>query len=339
MKRTPKHFLSVFLAAVLILVSAFPAFANEHDIDKELLWEGEYAYQLDETGEAPVISFLAYEGESADAYIPKTIAGIPLTPDNFDATVFLFGRWPGTVRVDDDNEYFTVIDGGLYSKDGKRLIAYPSAYTRRAVVTLPEGVEIIGWASLRYVNCIVIPATVTTIEDYRDYWYLGVGAIAGMPGTVAETYARENEIDFVSMAEDHTHVYFHGTIQEPTCLDAAVYELACPCGESRIYDGDMGDHSFEWVYDEIAGYWVPTACEYCGRTWEEVFGEPYDHPDHPIYNDDCDCVCHKFIDSLPDGSGASAVVTLIRDFFWRLRIVLWRLTGTNQYCACGARHY
>ena len=80
--------------------------------------------------------------------------------------------------VDPENEYFTAVDGILFTKDMKTLIYYPSAknikfnkYGEAQNTTsyvIPEGVETIrskAFYKCYYLENIEIPDTVTSIEE------------------------------------------------------------------------------------------------------------------------------------------------------------------------------
>ncbi len=115
-------------------------------------------------------------------------------------------------------------------------------------------------------------------------------------------------------------------------------ELVCPCGASMEVETQPRGHIFLWNYDPETDTdtWY---CRYCGKTPEEIFGEyEGDDPDWSA-PEECTCVCHRFDDSVPSSLTGGTVLRLLRDFFYRLQIVIWRITGTHQYCECGARHY
>ena len=68
-------------------------------------------------------------------------------------------------EVDDNNQHYKAIDGVIFSKDGKTLVAYPSG--RGGAYTIPSGVETLGAGSFRYTENlteVIIPEGVTTIE-------------------------------------------------------------------------------------------------------------------------------------------------------------------------------
>jgi|GEM_PF-3041869 len=341
MIRKTKTALSLLLALVLIFTSAAAVFAYEYDENAETYNENGYAYQLRETPDGIAFSFLEFWGDqdTAEAYVPKTIAGVTLTPENFNGEVFCYAYGYIPLRTDEDNAYFTVSDGSLYTKNGKTLVYSPCCGDENLCFTVPDGVETIGPDALWGTACLVIPGSVTSIIEGKNPLYCDI--IAGFPGTVAETYAAGHNIPFVEMGENHTHTYFRRLITPATCQNGGVAELFCPCGETKTFETQQTDHFFFWVWDGDSQS-CSIVCGYCGRTWEEIYGEPYDDGgDYPsvINESSCECVCHKLIERIPGEFSFSTVINVVRDFFYRLKIVIWRMTGTHQYCECGARHY
>ncbi len=76
-------------------------------------------------------------------------------------------------RLKGENAYYSVVEGALYSKDGKTLICWPNM---REEALIPDGVEMIGPMAFKGANikCVVIPDSVTEIgENAFEYcWYL-----------------------------------------------------------------------------------------------------------------------------------------------------------------------
>lgn len=70
-------------------------------------------------------------------------------------------------EIDEKNPYYTVIDGVLYSKDLKTLVAFPSAYPQKLFV-VPETTQIIGDSAFMdsQVDKVVLPEGLTTIEGW-----------------------------------------------------------------------------------------------------------------------------------------------------------------------------
>lgn len=352
MKKTRKKLLSLLLTAAVFFTAFAPAFAYD-----EIPVENGYAYDLWDTDDGPVLNVLWYEGEEEEAVVPITIGGVALTPENFTGSVFCNGKPVCSIRVEEGHPYFTAVDGALYTKDGKTLVFYPQTEEERYLLTIPDGVETLAWDCISYADCVVLPDSVQEIEvpAYWPEWYFSVPfkAVMAAPGGFAESWAKEHHIPFVILGEGHKHVYFHRIVTEPTCVSTGTVELWCPCGETRTVTMSPCDHWFPYDHvrgeEEGSGYWIQSdTCVTCGISYEAVYGhapEPeYDEPDPdepvwPVDPDDCGCVCHKFIDEMSVRGSQISVLSLLKDFFYRLQIVIWRLTGTHQYCECGERHY
>ena len=339
-----KKLISLLLCAVMALGMLLPAFADD------IPAENGYIYEVRDTEDGPVLNVLWYEGEEEEAFVPKTLAGIAVTPKNFTGSVFCNGSPVRSIRVEEDNPYFKTVDGALYTTDGKTLVFYPQTEDETYLLTIPDGVERLGVDCIHYADCVVLPDSVQQIDTL---WYnrVNFSAVMAVPGGFAESWAKQRHVPFVILGEGHKHVYFHRTVTEPTCVSAGTAELWCPCGEKREMEMSPRDHWFpaEHVGEYGSGYWIQQdTCVTCGIRYEEVYGhapepeydEPDDHPVYPVDPDECGCVCHKFIDEMSiRGSSQISVLSLLKDFFYRLQIVIWRLTGTHQYCECGERHY
>jgi hypothetical protein len=80
-----------------------------------------------------------------------------------------FGGCDALEKFDTDpsNPYFTVLDGVLFTKDKKKLVAFPCG-NKTKHYTIPEGVEIIGEGSFldAQIESIVFPSTLKTIEGW-----------------------------------------------------------------------------------------------------------------------------------------------------------------------------
>ena len=70
-------------------------------------------------------------------------------------------------EIDENNPYYTVIDGVLYSKDFKTLVAFPSAYPKKHFV-VPNTTVIIGEHAFMdsQIESVEIPNGVTTIQEW-----------------------------------------------------------------------------------------------------------------------------------------------------------------------------
>ena len=76
-------------------------------------------------------------------------------------------RGAGSNFVMEDNDYYQTIDGAIYTKDGKELIAYPH-YKENEEFEVPEGVERIGdsaFSNNEYLHSIVFPSTLQELGN------------------------------------------------------------------------------------------------------------------------------------------------------------------------------
>ena len=92
--------------------------------------------------------------------------------------------------VDEDNPFFTAIDGVLYSKDGTVMIQYPARHEHGA--SIPEGVQVIGRDSVVYQQSSAkLPAS---IREIRDNTILNVSRLyyAGTPKSWKEIVITTN---------------------------------------------------------------------------------------------------------------------------------------------------
>jgi hypothetical protein len=98
-------------------------------------------------------------------YIPNTINGAPVVA--VEGCLFDGNHVLERFIVEEDNEYFRVFEGGLYSKDMKKLYFMPPKFDGK-VFFVPEGVEFIGDTALdgKNLETIVIPAGCKRMIEY-----------------------------------------------------------------------------------------------------------------------------------------------------------------------------
>ncbi|MBQ6019155.1 MAG: hypothetical protein IJL26_03150 [Clostridia bacterium] len=334
-----KKIFPALLAVLLAAVCAVPAFAERQEEPEYDVWisEGYFEYKLTKTEDGPALKTVyfskALRGE--DAYIPKTLAGIELTPELLPGSHI--NNYLTPFRVDDDNAYFSVIDGALCTKDGQTLISVPyyKIYGRYAVdspilggiYAVPEGIRTVAADSLWATDatCVVISDSVTRIDPASGVER--AGAIAGRRGAEAERFAAENGVPFVSLGEDHAHVWFR-VRNDATCVEDGETAAACPCGERTdavTIPPRSGAHWYEYTDDTLSSF----CCVYCGEEYRRnADADP----------SGCGCACHT-LDKTRIQAGKRDVIAVLKGIVYRFRLILWRLTGTHRYCDCGARHY
>lgn len=98
-------------------------------------------------------------GQLREVTFPKTLKKVP-------GGVFNYSPYIEKYQLDLENPYFSVIDGALYSKDGKVLYAVPNR--KRTSFNIPEGVEVIAdmaFIDMYELNQITLPSTLRIIGD------------------------------------------------------------------------------------------------------------------------------------------------------------------------------
>ena len=323
-----------FMAACIVFLTMFCVHAEETPYEIE----NGFRYRIEHTPDGDVLRDVEWDAwyGAKGGYVPKTLGGIALTPDVLNGAVF-YGKnadsWVREFSVDDDNPWFTVRNGALYTMDGKTAVAFPSLW--RKIYVIPDGTQTIGSCSMNapYQSCIVFPDSVTTIADDAirlEYTYDGYDfRIAASPDSAAENYAAKMRYTFLPMGETHTHVYYY-VEQAPTCIESGYKSALCPCGEvysTEVLPPDPDAH--RWTRN-LGDPDSPLACVYCGAKWTND-SEP------PQTNDDCTCMCHK-LNHFPLAVLLVFNRDTVRSFVYCFVLFFWRVTGTHQYCACGARH-
>ena len=126
-----KKILSALLALLFLALSAVPAAAEEavdyNRLETAIGISYYFLYVPDETSDTTKFSMLHYNSlDDREAYIPKTLLDVELTPEIFNGSNIYLNVPP--LATDDDNAYYTVRDGALYTKDGKTLLFVPHSF-------------------------------------------------------------------------------------------------------------------------------------------------------------------------------------------------------------------
>lgn len=101
------------------------------------------------------------------------------------------------ILADPDNQDYTSVDGVLFTKDRKTVVAYPGG--RQGSYAIPAGVTEIGSRAFDYcpgLTDVTIPDSVTSIGEFAFFDCPNV-KVYGKAGSAAEQYCRENELPFV----------------------------------------------------------------------------------------------------------------------------------------------
>lgn len=115
-------------------------------------------------------TFMDYTEDKADVIIPSVVEGNPVA--EVAPNVFLNKNNTENIFIDENSEYFTSVDGVLFTKDMTTLVAYPKN-NPRAEYTVPDGVESIAenaFVGSGNLKSVILPEGVTKIKKscFRD---------------------------------------------------------------------------------------------------------------------------------------------------------------------------
>ncbi|MCD7837576.1 MAG: fibronectin type III domain-containing protein, partial [Clostridiales bacterium] len=203
---------------------------------------------------------------------------------------FLWCIHLSSIEVAEGNETYTTQDGVLFKVDEEgnlsELVLYPVGDDSRTSYDIPDGVRYIVVYALFHaesLESVTVPATVTDIgfqalgyteiEDNRQV--IEGFTIYGHADTAADTYANENEIEFVSIhyeGEAVTENEVEATCTEDGSYDTVVYCTVCGEELSReTVTVPATGHSYdEGVVTEptcTEGGYTTYICTVCGETY------------------------------------------------------------------------
>ena len=175
-----------FVALLMVVVMMCACWTGAVAEDKrETFTSGDYQYALLDDG---TIEITKYNGSADHLAIPakldgKTVTAIgdraflfcsSLTSVSIPDSVEQIGANPfencsalKTISVSPEHPYFATIDGVLFRKADKLLIAYPAG-SKSSTYTIPQGIAAIGdsaFSSCKFLTSISIPDSVTSIGD------------------------------------------------------------------------------------------------------------------------------------------------------------------------------
>ena len=150
-----------FLSCLLVLALSMAAFCCAVADEQEIITSGDWEYRVLADGTAEITNYSNLEATSIQ--IPETLDRRKVT--NIIGFALLDCSRNSSFAVSPDHPTLAVIDGVLFSKPDKRLIAYPKAKAGDTYA-IPQGIEMIG--DLAFANCtsltsISIPNSVTNI--------------------------------------------------------------------------------------------------------------------------------------------------------------------------------
>lgn len=124
-------------------------------------------FQFEVNGEGG-LTILRYLGKEDTVYLPKRIGRREVTEVHVGSVLFR-RKWGGlSFLADADNAYFSTVDGDLYTKDGRTLLAF-SPNGRGREYTVAAGVKRIGRNAFyggKTLESVTLPAGVRWIDDY-----------------------------------------------------------------------------------------------------------------------------------------------------------------------------
>ena len=151
-----KWLIGLLAAALTLLVGCAAAEAGFQR-------SGDWCFRILEDGTAEILYYWSFY-DDAELHIPDELDGA--TVSQIESNFFRY--CPVTAfTVSPNHPYFEAVDGVLFSKADKRLIAYPSEKDA-AAYAIPEGTEIIeadAFFSCENLTSITIPDSVREIRD------------------------------------------------------------------------------------------------------------------------------------------------------------------------------
>ena len=109
--------------------------------------------------------------DDEDYMNPLEIVRIPDSVEEIEPSAFGCCFFLKKIEVDENNLFYKSVDGVLFSKDGKKLLAFPAGRMDENYI-VPEGVEMIGENSFQN-SCaykITMPSTLKEVQD-DAFWY------------------------------------------------------------------------------------------------------------------------------------------------------------------------
>ena len=103
---------------------------------------------------------------------------LPRSVVNIDVDAFYSIKTLNSFSVDSENPAYVAVDGVIFTKDMKKLVAYPTG--RKGACQIPDSVTKIvdgAFGNCRDLSNISIPDSVTTIGDYAFDWCTGLNNI------------------------------------------------------------------------------------------------------------------------------------------------------------------
>ena len=145
------------------------------------------------------------------------------------------------------------------------------ACTSLKEITIPDNVSEITWKNFQYCTSlekIFIPEKTTKI-DADNFDYADNVKIYGVEGSYAESFAKENFIEFVTT---HKHEYIPTISKKPTCTTVGTETYTCLCGKSYIGSEPIPTTKHKKITTTIPATKskngnIVTKCKECGKVF------------------------------------------------------------------------
>lgn len=324
-----KKTLALMLSVLLLFGTVLPAFALTPAALQQT--ENGYTFTVTADDNGDRLTILRYYQEENTVYIPKTLGGVEVTAEDISAALFA-GCEAQSFTADNDNAYFSVSNGVLFTKDGKTLIAYPGGKEDENYV-VPAGVTEIGAKVTFPCSSLTVNSADCVIAPNKQFEADVI--LCGEKGSAAEKTAEENGYPFILLGAGHTHTYINVIKSAPNCINDGEMISYCPCDPAATKTTVVpatGVHNFIFT-SPLARY----ICIVCGAeknllpiVIDDDDGEDITYIDE----DDCTCVCHA--DEKLDTSSFSSILNCV---LYRIKLLFWRFSHSHPICECGRRHY
>lgn len=156
------------------------------------------------------------------------------------------------IKVDERNEFFKVVDGVLYSKDGKQLISYPVA-KRGSTYTLPKEVEKVYEEA--FVGCRNLEEIL--VEDGNQYYESVDGVLMDKAANRLIAYPIGNKSASYTVPENITNMadgaFYMSNLEEVICksVENIYSDQFAECNKLKKIEGGVGTKRIYMpVYDE-----------------------------------------------------------------------------------------
>lgn len=209
-----------------------------------------------------------------DVVIPETVKGVPVTTFvvncnmkagkvTLPSTITTFKVSPDLMRdntsyyeVSKDNQYFTSVDGIIYTKDMTELVKVPSNYEADEIV-VPDGVKAIrsgAFHSLKYVKTVKLP---DSLEIIGNSAFCGASKLKdinfpeNLDSICDNAFNGCTSLENVTLPESLKHIGYLAFYEVP----AVKYENISPYTKYKsglgYLDNWLVDVKYDFVYDDV----------------------------------------------------------------------------------------